>query len=320
MNKLNYLKTIVFATPFLFSSLGLFAKSGTNNPDSLATKANTEVDTSRNNLKILNSETKVPHIFSHQEALEILQSASQNSGVVLEIRSSGGCDDKENPACTSLDGIRESTLKGVSELLKELNLNGINAVIITGATETGHSRKGDHTHFNGYKVDFALDPKLNTHVEGKWKYIGVREDGAKMYRNEKGTILGAREKDHWDMTFLPNKDGESTTMLYETFANSDTITRPSSTIDTLTAQADSLYQRHLKNNYFLTDEGNPLVREATEIKSILTGYEKAKTSDPEHVVIMGKLRKRLGEIIMNLSPVEANEIFRTQEKNSLVAQ
>ncbi len=296
MKKVNQLKAFMFAIPFIANTSGLFAKSGTNNPDSLSTQANIAVDTNRHNLNFLNQETSASHILNHQEAFEILQLASQNSAVSLEIRSSGGCNDKKNPTCTSLDGIRESTLTGVTEFLKELQANGINAVIITGATETGHSEKGDHTHSNGYKVDFALDGGLNRHIEEKWEYNGVRKDGAILYTNKRGDIA-AKESDHWDITFIPD-EASKVQVKYESSLTSDThdhTRTPIAHSDTLTQAADSLFHTYKQNP--------PTQNEKEEsLQKILDAYREAfnthELTEAEYTAKTTPVREKLKAMIM----------------------
>ena len=53
---------------------------------------------------------------------------------------------------------------------------------ITGGTETGHAA-GTYSHANGYKLDFSRTTCLTGWIHGTYTYIGLRSDGAPMYRS-----------------------------------------------------------------------------------------------------------------------------------------
>ncbi|KAG6915727.1 hypothetical protein DXG01_010249 [Tephrocybe rancida] len=75
--------------------------------------------------------------------------------------SSGNCTDKTVRTCTSYDGILSGTVDGVITLK---NASGVNSLIITGGTETGHTG-GTYSHANGYKVDVRHDQKLDAYIK-----------------------------------------------------------------------------------------------------------------------------------------------------------
>lgn len=70
--------------------------------------------------------------YSHAEAEKALKAAG------IGVTSTGNCSDRNNPSCTSLEGIPKST---VDDLVKLKNQSGCN-FNVTGGTETGHSAHG----------------------------------------------------------------------------------------------------------------------------------------------------------------------------------
>ncbi|MDL4816626.1 hypothetical protein [Actinomadura opuntiae] len=109
-------------------------------------------------------------------------------------RSTGNCSDRNRTTCTSFDGLRWGTLKG---LLDFRAASGC-PITVTGGTERGHSG-GPRSHAAGYKLDIATGRCVDAAIR-RYPYQGVRGDGARLYRSPDGTLF-AREKDHWDITF-----------------------------------------------------------------------------------------------------------------------
>ncbi|MGI5324507.1 hypothetical protein [Actinomadura nitritigenes] len=109
-------------------------------------------------------------------------------------RSTGGCSDRGRTSCTSFDGLRWGTLKG---LLDFRALSGC-PITVTGGTERGHAG-GPRSHGTGYKLDIAPSRCVDAAIT-RYPYQGVRGDGARLYRSPDGTLF-ARERDHWDITF-----------------------------------------------------------------------------------------------------------------------
>jgi len=109
--------------------------------------------------------------------------------------SSGGCTTRSNPTCTSFEGIRQATIDGAITLKRASGC----ALTITGGTEVGHA-SGTYSHYNGYKLDFSHTTCLTGWIHGAYTYIGLRGDGAPMYRAASGNIY-ADEGSHWDVTF-----------------------------------------------------------------------------------------------------------------------
>ena len=109
--------------------------------------------------------------------------------------SSGGCTNRNNPTCTSFEGIRQTTIDGGITLKRASGC----ALTITGGTETGHAG-GTYSHWNGYKLDFSRTSCLTSWVHNTYTYIGLRGDGAPLYRAASGNIY-ADEGNHWDVTY-----------------------------------------------------------------------------------------------------------------------
>lgn len=109
--------------------------------------------------------------------------------------SSGGCTTQSNPTCTSYSGIRQATIDGAITLKRASGCG----LTITGGTEVGHAG-GTYSHANGYKLDFSRTSCLTNWVHNTYTYIGVRGDGAAMYRAASGNVY-ADEGNHWDVTY-----------------------------------------------------------------------------------------------------------------------
>ncbi|MEV0971508.1 hypothetical protein [Microtetraspora glauca] len=101
----------------------------------------------------------------------------QFRGAGLRWKSSGGCTDRTQPTCTSLEGLRYGTLVQAIELKRASDCR----IVITGGTEVGHS-KGRFSHENGFKLDIAHNPCIDAYVTRTFGYWTTRGDGARMYR------------------------------------------------------------------------------------------------------------------------------------------
>lgn len=118
------------------------------------------------------------------------QATSKFSAAGITWSSSGGCSDRNKPNCTSFEQINSATVDGV------ITLRGATgcAIRLTGGTETGHA-SGTYSHWNGYKVDFALSSCLNNYIQGTFTSIG----GSK-WKSASGNIY-YKEGNHWDVTY-----------------------------------------------------------------------------------------------------------------------
>lgn len=89
-------------------------------------------------------------LLTHSQAVNMLR-----SGGITQIRSTGGCSDKNVPTCTSLDGIRRGSIQGLIDFKSKCDaVKGDCTIAITGGTETGHSG-GTYSHSNGHKIDIS---------------------------------------------------------------------------------------------------------------------------------------------------------------------
>ncbi|QXJ23112.1 hypothetical protein AGRA3207_004228 [Actinomadura graeca] len=109
-------------------------------------------------------------------------------------RSTGHCSERTKPTCTSFEGLRWSSLKGLLDFAEESGCE----ITVTGGTEDGHAG-GQYSHGNGYKLDIATGGCVDRAIT-RYRFAGVRGDGAKLYQAPSGALF-AREKDHWDILF-----------------------------------------------------------------------------------------------------------------------
>lgn len=125
-----------------------------------------------------------PGTTAHSDAVTAL-------GSNFTLVSSGSCSDKNNPKCTSLDGVRDQTIDRIKELQSTVGV----PLVITGGTEVGHSEKGEYTHGNGYKIDIRPTPALNDYIYENFEKIGPTK-----YKDGNGNTYYRHEPDHWDIT------------------------------------------------------------------------------------------------------------------------
>lgn len=135
------------------------------------------------------AESQIAAKLTHAQATTMFR----NAGITWS--SSGGCSDRNNPTCTSFEGLNSATAQGAVTLKGAIGC-GLN---ITGGTETGHA-SGTYSHWNGYKLDFSKSTCLTNYVHNTFTYIGVRGDGAPQYQSGAGNIY-ADEGNHWDVLF-----------------------------------------------------------------------------------------------------------------------
>lgn len=126
---------------------------------------------------------------SQSEAQRLISNAG------ISVSSSGGCTDRNNAHCTSLDQIRRSTVNGI---IAFKNASGC-AITITGGTEVGHA-SGTYSHSNGYKLDISRTSCVTNYIHSHYSYKGLRGDGAPMYDDSKGNRY-ADEGNHWDIVY-----------------------------------------------------------------------------------------------------------------------
>lgn len=101
------------------------------------------------------------------------------------------------PGATKVNRLNAASVNGVIAFKNESGL----AIIITGAGETGDIHAdGSFSHGNGYKVDIEDTASVNSYIIDNYDYVGVRGDGAPMYKDSGGNIY-AKEDTHWDICY-----------------------------------------------------------------------------------------------------------------------
>jgi hypothetical protein len=121
---------------------------------------------------------------------------SQVYGDGMSVYSSGGCQDRNNSSCTSLEQVHQHTIYGIITLHHAC---GNCTIVITGGTEVGHA-SGTYSHYNGYKLDIRHYSGIDSYIKGNFSYIGLRGDGAPQWQSGAGNVY-ADEGSHWDITF-----------------------------------------------------------------------------------------------------------------------
>jgi hypothetical protein len=111
-----------------------------------------------------------------------------NAGIGLS--SSGGCSDRNNPSCTSLEQVNSETIQGAITLKSASKCD----LTVTGGTEVGHA-SGEFSHFNGFKLDFSMQGCLTNYVKNTFTSIGGNK-----WKSGSGNIY-FDEGNHWDVTF-----------------------------------------------------------------------------------------------------------------------
>jgi hypothetical protein len=110
-------------------------------------------------------------------------------------RSTGGCTNRRNPTCTSLEGIRRGSIDGLIAFERRSRCR----VVVTGGTEIGHA-PGRYSHWNGYKIDIMPGRCVDRYITGRFRYAGTRGDGAALHRSPPGHLY-ADEGSHWDILY-----------------------------------------------------------------------------------------------------------------------
>ncbi|KAF9283899.1 hypothetical protein BGZ68_005049 [Mortierella alpina] len=116
----------------------------------------------------------------------------------ITISSSGNCVDRNNPNCTSLQGVLSGTVDTVIALK---GYSGCPSLVITGGTETGHGNGAGKTHWNGYKLDLRHVACLDTYIRNNFGSPFTRGDGAKCRIAGSSGNIYCDEGSHWDIVF-----------------------------------------------------------------------------------------------------------------------
>lgn len=127
---------------------------------------------------------------SHASAVDLITQAG------LTWWSSGNCDDRHRPECTSFEGIRQTTIDGVITLKRASGC----PVNVTGGTETGHGKGGAYTHWDGWKVDISKGACIDGYITNAFSYLGYVSGWGHQYRSPAGNVY-TDEGDHWDILY-----------------------------------------------------------------------------------------------------------------------
>lgn len=128
--------------------------------------------------------------FGHAAALDRLRAEG------IGWRSSGLCTDRQDPACTSFEGLRWGSIAGLIDLRRQSGC----PITVSGGTERGHA-DGVYTHYNGYKMDVMPNRCVDGFIESRYRYAGERGDGALMYKAPNGFTYCDEHGSHWDIVF-----------------------------------------------------------------------------------------------------------------------
>src|SRR3989338_1512883 len=118
------------------------------------------------------------------------------SASCINITSTGNCSDKNNPKCTSLDGIQQQTINNIISFKNDCGC----AVTMTAGTEFGHSTTGTCTHASGCKIDIApfgsTSAYIRSHFTSQAPTFGVEQ-----YKDPKTGAIYTLEQNplHWDI-------------------------------------------------------------------------------------------------------------------------
>lgn len=130
---------------------------------------------------------------THAQAVSLLRSAG-----ITQIVSSGNCSDRNRPTCTSLDGVRRTTIDGLIAFRRASGCD----LVVTGGTEVGHSTTGPYTHGNGHKIDVRRTSCVTTYIQRHYTRAGTRGDGAPLFTDPRGNIYADEYfKNHWDIAY-----------------------------------------------------------------------------------------------------------------------
>ncbi|GAV03885.1 hypothetical protein RvY_14254 [Ramazzottius varieornatus] len=121
------------------------------------------------------------------------QALQRVNAVGISVHSSGNCSDRNRPNCTSLDTILAKTIDQIVAFKRKSG----KVVIITGGTETGHA-SGTKSHWNGYKLDIAMNAGVTDYITKNFRYIGTT-NGGRWAQYQDGSDIWTNEGNHWDI-------------------------------------------------------------------------------------------------------------------------
>jgi len=123
----------------------------------------------------------------------------------ITVHSSGNCNDRKNRNCTSLEGMRMSTISEIIRLKEDCGDDCV--IVVTAGTETGHSGDGVGSHAGGYKFDLRVNDDSNRIIRSYTPTFSNRSDVTETYEGPGGVIyayefvvMSNGEKSyHWDV-------------------------------------------------------------------------------------------------------------------------
>lgn len=127
---------------------------------------------------------------THDEAVYWLYIAD------IPVVSTGNCPFRDNPRCTSLDGLQPHALSGILNL-KDAVGRGCRFAI-TGGTETGHAG-GARSHGTGWKLDISHLGCVDNYIRGTFRQVPP-SFGISQYVSPAGNVY-TDEGNHWDILF-----------------------------------------------------------------------------------------------------------------------
>jgi hypothetical protein len=114
---------------------------------------------------------------TNDQAVDLLDAAN------IRVQSTGNCSDRNNAACTSLDGVRRSTIDGIINFQRNSGAD----IIITGGTEVGQNL-GIFSQGNGFKLDISRTNEVTDYLHNNFANTGTRADGAALYQDVDGNV------------------------------------------------------------------------------------------------------------------------------------
>ncbi|PIR69589.1 MAG: hypothetical protein COU47_02430 [Candidatus Niyogibacteria bacterium CG10_big_fil_rev_8_21_14_0_10_46_36] len=93
------------------------------------------------------------------------EARSQLNAAGIQVTSSGGCSDQQNPSCTSLEGIPASTVQSLISIKQQCGCS----ITITGGTEVGHQTHGPGKPI----VDLSFNEPLASYLHDNASSLGI---------------------------------------------------------------------------------------------------------------------------------------------------
>ncbi|WP_328910962.1 peptidoglycan-binding protein [Streptomyces sp. NBC_00234] len=142
--------------------------------------------------------SQLPEELTHTQAMALLRPAG------ITTSSSGGCDNRNNNRCTSLDDIRSDSIRGVIALRRASGC----PLVITGGTEYGiHNEEIPKAHTKGYKLDLRIDTCITNWIKNTQRKAAPRKADPRWQGKFSNIAIEyvyetpTNGDVHWDITF-----------------------------------------------------------------------------------------------------------------------